>query len=526
MLLAGGQGSRLHALTSHVAKPAVPFGGKYRIIDFPLSNCINSGIDTVGVLTQYRPLELNAYIGNGEPWDLDRSYGGVHILPPYMREGEKGTWYKGTANAIYQNINFLETYDPEYVLILSGDHVYKMDYTQLLRRHKEANAACTIAVLEVPMEEASRFGIMNVDENDDIYEFEEKPKHPKSNLASMGIYIFTWSKLREYLIADEADEKSSNDFGKNITPATLVADITSDYEWIYANYEGFEGDKDLNYIHASNQYQDFAAKLRFMYGNLGDYFDHAVSYPWVGYLFTGMTPDEVQKLAAASHQYWADYGRYAEETWTSPVELPGKTGIVSIDFITGLTFTDELKDLYATLQTNGIDVYIVSASPIDTVLAANETMGYNLPEDHVYAMRNKLGEDGRYINEYNYDWGGEGKYAQTQGEGKSTIITNFIAPQYDNAGPLMVFGDSSGDWNMMTDWMESGDTELGVIFNRYRKPGSDPIWQGSNEAAQSIGDPDARFVLQGRDENTGELRPSEKSILLGETDEVLVRPAE
>ena len=223
MLLAGGQGSRLHALTSHVAKPAVPFGGKYRIIDFPLSNCINSGIDTVGVLTQYRPLELNAYIGNAEPWDLDRSYGGVHILPPYMREGEKGTWYKGTANAIYQNINFLETYDPEYVLILSGDHVYKMDYTQLLRRHKEANAACTIAVLEVPMEEASRFGIMNVDENDDIYEFEEKPKHPKSNLASMGIYIFTWSKLREYLIADEADEKSSNDFGKNIIPAMLDA---------------------------------------------------------------------------------------------------------------------------------------------------------------------------------------------------------------------------------------------------------------------------------------------------------------
>ena len=223
MLLAGGQGSRLHALTSHVAKPAVPFGGKYRIIDFPLSNCINSGIDTVGVLTQYRPLELNAYIGNGEPWDLDRSYGGVHILPPYMREGEKGTWYKGTANAIYQNINFLETYDPEYVLILSGDHVYKMDYAQMLRRHKEAEAACTIAVLEVPMAEAPRFGIMNVDENDDIYEFEEKPKKPKSNLASMGIYVFTWKKLREYLIRDEADTSSSNDFGKNIIPNMLAA---------------------------------------------------------------------------------------------------------------------------------------------------------------------------------------------------------------------------------------------------------------------------------------------------------------
>ena len=223
MLLAGGQGSRLHALTSRVAKPAVPFGGKYRIIDFPLSNCVNSGIDTVGVLTQYRPLELNSYIGNGQPWDLDRSYGGVHILPPYMREGDKGTWYKGTANAIYQNLSFIQLYDPDYVLILSGDHVYKMDYADMLRRHKETGAACTISVLEVPMAEAPRFGIMNVDENDDVYEFEEKPKRPKSNLASMGIYIFTWSKLRDYLIADEADEKSSNDFGKNIIPAMLGA---------------------------------------------------------------------------------------------------------------------------------------------------------------------------------------------------------------------------------------------------------------------------------------------------------------
>ncbi len=222
MLLAGGQGSRLHALTSHVAKPAVPFGGKYRIIDFPLSNCVNSGIDAVGVLTQYRPLELNSYIGNGQPWDLDLSDGGVHILPPYMREGEKGTWYKGTANAIYQNMGFIELYDPDYVLILSGDHIYKMDYAKMLRRHKETGADCTISVLEVTMEEATRFGIMNVDEDDVIYEFEEKPKHPKSNLASMGIYIFTWSKLRAYLMADEADEKSSNDFGKNIIPAMLA----------------------------------------------------------------------------------------------------------------------------------------------------------------------------------------------------------------------------------------------------------------------------------------------------------------
>jgi len=226
MLLAGGQGSRLKALTSKVAKPAVPFGGKYRIIDFPLSNCVNSGIDTVGVLTQYKPLELNAYLGNGQPWDLDRSDGGVHILPPYVQEDEKGSWYKGTANAIYQNLSFIEQYDPEYVLILSGDHIYKMDYSDMLARHKATNAACTISVMEVPWDEAPRFGILNVDDSDMIYEFEEKPKKPKSNLASMGIYIFTWSKLREYLIADEKDEKSSNDFGKNIIPAMLNAGET------------------------------------------------------------------------------------------------------------------------------------------------------------------------------------------------------------------------------------------------------------------------------------------------------------
>ncbi|MCD8005032.1 MAG: glucose-1-phosphate adenylyltransferase [Oscillospiraceae bacterium] len=220
MLLAGGQGSRLYALTSHVAKPAVPFGGKYRIIDFPLSNCINSGIDTVGVLTQYQPLELNAYLGSGQPWDLDRSDGGAHVLPPYVQAGDQGTWYKGTANAIYQNIGFLELYDPEYVLILSGDHIYKMDYSRLIRRHKESGAACTISVLEVPMEDASRFGIMETDGAGRVTRFQEKPSQPKSNLASMGIYVFTWSKLRSYL---EADEASSNDFGKNIIPAMLEA---------------------------------------------------------------------------------------------------------------------------------------------------------------------------------------------------------------------------------------------------------------------------------------------------------------
>ena len=223
MLLAGGQGSRLYALTSNVAKPAVPFGGKYRIIDFPLSNCVNSGIDTVGVLTQYRPLELNSYLGNGQPWDLDRSDGGVHILPPYQREGEVGTWYKGTANAIYQNIGFLDMYDPEYVVVLSGDHIYKMDYSEMVAYHKRAGAACTISVLEVTMEEAKRFGILNVEADDKVYEFEEKPPQPKSNLASMGIYVFTWSKLRKYLIDDEADPNSSNDFGKNIIPNMLNA---------------------------------------------------------------------------------------------------------------------------------------------------------------------------------------------------------------------------------------------------------------------------------------------------------------
>ncbi len=221
MLLAGGQGSRLGVLTSKIAKPAVPYGGKYRIIDFPLSNCINSGIDTVGILTQYKPLELNDYVGSGKAWDLDRLSGGVHILPPY--QGQKGgDWYKGTANAIYQNLGFIERYDPEYVLILSGDHIYKMDYSKMINQHIETKSDCTIAVLEVSMEEASRFGIMNTNPDGSIYEFEEKPKNPKSNLASMGIYVFSWDKLKKYLTEDENNPNSSNDFGKNIIPAMLA----------------------------------------------------------------------------------------------------------------------------------------------------------------------------------------------------------------------------------------------------------------------------------------------------------------
>lgn len=222
MLLAGGQGSRLGVLTSKIAKPAVPYGGKYRIIDFPLSNCANSGIDTVGILTQYKPLELNDYVGSGKPWDLDRSNGGVHILPPY--QGQKGgNWYKGTANAIYQNLEFISRYDPDNVLVLSGDHIYKMDYSKMINEHIESGAACTIAVLEVTLEEATRFGIMNTREDGTIYEFEEKPAKPKSTLASMGIYVFNWQKLKKYLTEDEANPNSSNDFGKDVIPAMLNA---------------------------------------------------------------------------------------------------------------------------------------------------------------------------------------------------------------------------------------------------------------------------------------------------------------
>ena len=243
MILAGGQGSRLGALTKNVAKPAVPFGGKYRIIDFPLSNCVHSGINTVGVLTQYQPLELNRYIGNGNPWDLDRSHGGVYVLPPYQ-SAKAGEWYKGTANAIYQNLSFLESFKPENVLILSGDHIYKMHYGEMLKAHKESGAAVTIAVMPVPWEEASRFGIMNVDEEGTITDFEEKPAEPKSNLASMGIYIFTYEVLKKYLEADERDPSSANDFGNNIIPAMLE----NGEKMVSFRFEGYW--KDVGTIHS------------------------------------------------------------------------------------------------------------------------------------------------------------------------------------------------------------------------------------------------------------------------------------
>ena len=234
MLLAGGQGSRLGVLTKNIAKPAVPYGGKYRIIDFPLSNCVNSGITTVGVLTQYQPLELNDYIGNGQPWDLDRSHGGVHMLSPYQQI--KGMeWYKGTANAIFQNIQYIDRYNPDYVLILSGDHIYKMDYAKMLAEHKKNDADCTIAVLPVPIEQASRFGILNTDETNRIIEFEEKPAHPKSNKASMGIYIFNYKLLKKYLIEDDADPNSQNDFGKNIIPK-MLGDGMKMFAYLFEGY--------------------------------------------------------------------------------------------------------------------------------------------------------------------------------------------------------------------------------------------------------------------------------------------------
>ena len=243
MILAGGQGSRLGALTKNVAKPAVSFGGKYRIIDFPLSNCVHSGIDTVGVLTQYEPLELNTYIGNGNPWDLDRSLGGAYVLPPYQ-SGDSGEWYKGTANAIYQNLGFLEAFNPKNVLILSGDHIYKMHYGEMLRAHQKANAAITIAVMPVPWEEASRFGIMSTNEAGEITEFAEKPAEPKSNLASMGIYIFSYDALKKYLTDDERDPNSENDFGKNIIPKMLA----NGEKMMSYTFEGYW--KDVGTIHS------------------------------------------------------------------------------------------------------------------------------------------------------------------------------------------------------------------------------------------------------------------------------------
>ncbi|NCB63178.1 MAG: haloacid dehalogenase-like hydrolase [Clostridia bacterium] len=428
------------------------------------------------------------------------------------------------------SLDFGLTYDgTTNTAAIDRDGHYKPDAKQLITGNwAPATRARIQAVIDANADKG-KYVVFDFDNTSVIFDIQEALLVYQIENLMFKVEPKNMEAVLETGIPDLTKSLGKNADGKEIIVSNLVADLVSDYTWLYDNYKGLKGTKDLSYIHATNQYQDFAAKLRFMYNTLGDVFDHAVSYPWVGYLFTGMTPAEVQELAAASHKYWASYGRYASETWTSPVELPGKAGVVSADFITGLTFTDELLDLYATLKANNIDVYIVSASPVDTVLAANKAMGYGVPEDRVFAMQNKLGADGRYLNEYNYDWGGKGLYAQTQGPGKSTIIKNFIAPKYNNVGPLMVFGDSAGDMYMMTDWMKddgTGDTQLGVLFNRYRKPTSDKMtWEASVKAAEQMGKADAQFVLQGRDENNGQLRPTEYSILLGTDKEVLVRPA-
>ncbi len=430
---------------------------------------------------------------------------------------------RGLASAL----DFGVTYDnaTNTAAIVSGDH-YKPDPTQMITGNWAPSTRARIQAVIDEHANQGRYVVFDFDNTSAIFDVQEALLIYQVENLIFKIEPKDMKAVLETGIPDLGKSIGKNADGKSVTVNDVVTDLVSSYTWIYNNYSGMKGTKDLAYIHATNQYQDFSAKIRFMYNNLGDYFDHAVSYPWVTYLFTGMTPDEVQEMAAASHKYWAAYGRYAEETWTSPVELPGKSGVLSASFITGVTFTDELIDLYHTIAANGIDVYIVSASPIDTILAANKAMGYGVPEERVFAMRNKLDADGRYINEYNYDWGGTGKYAQTQGSGKSTIITNFIAPKYSGAGPLAVFGDSAGDMNMMTDWMDKGDTELGVIFNRYRNPSSDPLtWAASVKAVEQMGKADAQFVLQGRDDNKGQLRPSEYTIRLGTDKEVLVRPA-
>lgn len=323
-------------------------------------------------------------------------------------------------------------------------------------------------------------------------------------------------------IPDMNKEVGTNDQKKPVTCHSLATDITKAYKWLYESYEGLGGNQPLDKIHESKQYQDFAAKLRYMYTAVGDTFDASVSYPWVTYLFTGMTSEEVYKLAGESHRYWSKYGKFTEESWVSPADYPSESGQLTAKYLTGLTFTNELTDLYQTLMANGIDVYVCSASFIDVIKAAacDPEFGYNVPEDQVYAMRLKTDAQGRYLPEYDYDWGGKGKYAQTQAVGKSKVITAYIQPKYKGAGPLMVFGDSAGDYNMMTDYP---DTQLGVIFNRYRKP-SDPIHKLCVIASKNIGKDDPKYVLQGRDNNTGNLIPTQYSRMLGEKELVLVRP--
>lgn len=309
--------------------------------------------------------------------------------------------------------------------------------------------------------------------------------------------------------------KKFSDSYKGLTVETVATDCASDYDYLYKNYVGFGagGKVSLADIQKTNEYKDFTTKVRFLYDAVNDTFDSSVGYPWVTYLFTGMTPDEVYKLADESHTYWTNYGKFTKVTWESPKELPGKAGVVSVSYKTGITFTNELKDLYNTLMENGIDVYVCSASFIDVIKAAacDSKFGLNVKESNVYAMMLKKDASGKYINEYDYN------YFQTQGKGKTHTINAFIRGQYGNRGPIMVAGDSSGDYNMMVDY---ADMQLGLLFNRYRKDATKEL---ALMAEKTMGQSSAKYVLQGRDENAGQLRASEKSILLGTTEEVLVR---
>ncbi len=372
MLLAGGQGSRLGILTNHVAKPAVPFGGKYRIIDFTLSNCVNSGIDTIGVLTQYRPQELNAYIGNGQPWDLDRLFGGITILPPYMK-AEAGEWYKGTANAIYQNMEFIEMNNPEYVLVLSGDHIYKMNYKMMLDYHIEKNAACSIAVINVPIEEASRFGVMNAGEDLKIYEFEEKPPSPKSTLASMGVYIFSWEKLKSYLITDEADKHSDNDFGKNIIPMMLEAG-----ENVYAyEYKGYW--KDVGTVDSL-----WEANMDLLNPNVPIELNDP---PWKIYSRNGVLPPQYIGENAKLHNSSISEGCSIDGEIENSIIFPGVT------VQKGAVISNSILMPGTSVGADSIVEYTIVAA--DTVIGANVKLGAgkNQPESGKYPDISVIGQN-------------------------------------------------------------------------------------------------------------------------------------
>ncbi|HIZ93776.1 MAG TPA: haloacid dehalogenase-like hydrolase [Candidatus Flavonifractor avicola] len=402
---------------------------------------------------------------------------------------------------------------------------YKSDPTSLITGNWAPETRARLETLIQENANQNRYACFDFDNTSSIYDIGNALFAYQILNLRFAMEPDVFADVLDTGLPDLTCEVGKNLDGEPVTCAQLIEDLSADYAFIYSQYEGFDGDRTLTDIRATREYQDFAAKLRWMYDAVGNTFDVSVAYPWSIYMLSGMTPDQVYDLAVESNAYWSSYGRYGEDVWTSPTDMETSAGAVSVTLDTGISFPDELVDLYQTLQANGIDVYIISASPYDLIRAASDEYGYGVPADHIFAMRLKQDDQGRYINEYDYDWGGTGKYAQSYGPGKSQIITNYIAPNYGGQGPLLVCGDSTGDVNMMNDWMECGDTQLGLIFNRYAKPASDyTLWSNSAEAVESMGDMDSRFVLQGRDENTGELRPFESTILQGTQESVLLRP--